>query len=106
MVRNVDKLNDDNFRQINGLIAEYNGKVEKYKTEPGGEAFALYPRMNQITPQSMEKVKKWQQAKANQAQLAESKKTLDEEKSRINQERECWLKRGNVFENKKPNFRI
>ncbi len=94
LVRNVDKLNDDNFKQINGLIDEYNGKVDRYRAGPGGESFSLYPRMNPVTPQSMQKVKKWQQAKAEQQLLAAGKKVLDSEKSRIDRERDALLQEG------------
>lgn len=94
MVKNTDKLNDDNFKQINGLIADYNGKVDKYKSGPNGAAFSVYPRMNPVSPQAMEKVGKWKQATARKQQLASAKQTLDGEKSRLDQERSALAEEG------------
>ena len=70
-MRNVDKLNDDNFKRMNALIAEYNGKLDRYKSQPGGGVFSVYPHQPGFA-QSVAKVKKWQHAKANQARLRSS----------------------------------
>ena len=93
-MRNVDKLNDDNFKRMNALIAEYNGKLDRYKSQPGGGVFSVYPRISPVLRESVAKVKKWQHAKANQARLAQATTTLDEERSRIDEERDALIQEG------------
>jgi hypothetical protein len=94
MVKNVSKIADDDFKQVNGLIASYNGKVDTYKSEQYGSVFSNYPRINPVTPASFGKVQQWKQAKDTQAQLADDKQRLDGKKSRIDQEREALAQEG------------
>ena len=98
MVKNVGKVADDDFKQVNGLIASYNSKVDTYKSEQYGNVFANYPRINPVTPASMGKVQQWKQAKDKQAQLAVDKQKLDGEKSRIDQEREGLAREGRAIQ--------
>ena len=41
-MKNVNKLNDDNFKEMNSLIVGYNKKLVTYQSEPGGRAFSIY----------------------------------------------------------------
>jgi hypothetical protein len=105
LVKNVNKLTDDDFKQINGLISSYNGRLDTYRSEPNGAAFSNYSRMNPVSASSLEKVRRWKAAKAKQAQLANDKRKLDGEKSRIDQERRALAQEGRAIRDEQARLR-
>ena len=88
MVRNVDKLTDDDFKKVNGLIATYNKSVTDFRNGPNGQAFAGFPLMPGVKPGDFgKKAKEATQAAAEKDQLDAEKQKLDEQKQKLDAQR-------------------
>lgn len=89
LVRNVDRLNEQNFQRINGLIGEYNGLVDTYSREdPGREYFAALPRIQPVGTEFVERLKPWDEAAEKRADLERRKQELDAAKQQLDVQRE------------------
>ena len=54
LTQDVSKLAEDDFKKVNGLVKEYNDRLEQYSSQEGGEYFSRVPR---LTPFSDEMIR-------------------------------------------------
>jgi hypothetical protein len=96
VVRNVDKITEDDFNKANALIAKYNSSVEKYSREgPGSEYFSRLPRMTPVNPGDLKRqFEKWKEAANKQVALQKQKEDLDRQRAQLDQERQDLIKDG------------
>ncbi|MFN6130200.1 MAG: hypothetical protein ACK57G_17340 [Planctomycetota bacterium] len=94
-VRNVDKLSEEKFREVNALVSQYNSQANAYSSQqPGGEYFAALPQLTPLGPELLQKADDWRKAKEDQFALEEKKQGLDGDKERLETERERLIQEG------------
>ena len=101
VVRNVDRIAEDDFNRVNGLINSYNSMKDQYASdELNPTYFAALPRMTPVSAESLKGLReKWKASQESRNTLEDEKIALDAEQQRLKIERERLLKESADLQN-------